>query len=343
MQFLDIATNTVLSGLSRIVGKSNLDEVLTRNELTRTHQIGKQFYQKCNDIINSAKTVTTDRKISHLNTLTGDADVFQSAALMSENEWKVFDAIGTLPGTLRMPDTVTIPSSASVHGGGGRSIPTLIYNKTINSLKEKDMVDPSIYTSFSTMRHTSLATGRGVRNQAGSFDVFSGFKIPWGDILLYSSLADDSVAFPVYPEELEDSRKANYVNMPETLYQYEPWFAYGTSGPRQVELTFTFHRDMWTGDHRDGCANDLIRFCEACCYPHYNGSAVHSATVRLYVKGKTFISGIMTAATTKWGGPIGLDGWYLACELTLSITEISDVALSFDSVRNFDVIGGLKS
>ena len=47
----------------------------------------------------------------------------------------------------------------------------------------------------------------------------------------------------------------------------------------------------------------------------------------------------MTEVSPKWSGPIGLDGWYLDCELKLSITEIATSPLNFDSVRAKSLIG----
>ena len=58
---------------------------------------------------------------------------------------------------------------------------------------------------------------------------------------------NEMLAFPVYPEELDDGVVANYEDMSEMLYQYEPWKVYKSSGPREMTFTFNFHRDMWSG------------------------------------------------------------------------------------------------
>ena len=99
---------------------------------------------------------------------------------------------------------------------------------------------------------------------------------------------------------------------------------------------------MWSGDHRDGKANELIRFCEACCYPEYNGSAVNTSTVTLIIAGKPLIRGVMTDVSTTWSGPIGLDGYYLECELRISITEVSDKPLNYSYVKSREIIGGQR-
>ena len=163
--------------------------------------------------------------------------------------------------------------------------------------------------------------------------------MPWGEIALYSTLSPDELLyFPVYPNGFDDGVVANYEEMGEMLYQYEPWKVYKSSGPRENTYTFEFHRDMWTGDHRDGCANDLIRGCEANCFPDYDGSLVNVPIVTLYIHGVNHITGVMTSCKVKWDGPIGLDGFYLKCELTIGITEVSPQALSYSTVRNKGLI-----
>ena len=42
---------------------------------------------------------------------------------------------------------------------------------------------------------------------------------------------------------------------------------------------------------------------------------------------------------TKWDGPIGLDGWYLHCELQISITEVSTSPLNYSVVKQKPLIG----
>ena len=96
---------------------------------------------------------------------------------------------------------------------------------------------------------------------------------------------------------------------------------------------------MWTGDHRDGNANKLIRSCQANCFPQYDGSLVNVPVVTMYIHGNNFITGIMTNCKVKWDKPIGLDGFYLMCELSLTITEISPEPLNYDTVKNKGLIG----
>lgn len=336
LQFLQITNSTTLSDLSDVVGPRNTEYLLATNNLSWQPNIGRQFYQMQQYVIDNSEDVTWQRKSTILNRLTSDTDVFETASLLSESGWKVLSELDTLPNTLKIPETIEVPSSTSIIGDGipiGRSI----YELAMNGLSNPPhAIDPGIFNEYSNVKATQLIDPS---SSYGSGDVFQYFNLPWGDITLYSSLSDSFVDFPVYPEELEDSRKANYSTMPDMLYQYEPWYVYTGSGPRSNSYTFKMHRDMFSGNHSDGQANDLIRFCEANCYPEFNGSAVNVSQVSLYIVGNLLINGILTDVSVKWNGPILSDGWYASFELTLTITEVSQQALNYNSVRNLPLIG----
>lgn len=334
MQFLSISRSTTLTELADLVGPRNVDAILAINDLPRVPQIGVAFYASCEDVVSSSSDVDWQRKSTVLNTFTQDSDVFESAALMGASGWKVLSAKGTFPTMLRVPETVKLPDSTQLIGNG-IGVSSTVYKQTMQSLQTPPHhIDPAIFNEYSTIKPARL-----VDMAALSSDPFQWFKLPWGDVTLFSSLSNDSKDFPVYPEEIEDSTSATYATMPDTIYQYEPWYMYSGSGPRSNTYKFDMHRDMWTGDHRDGKCNELLRFCEANCYPEYNGSAVNTALVTLYVKGKALITGIMTDWSVSWDGPLGLDGWYLHCTLQLTITEVADHPLNYAAIRNKGLIG----
>lgn len=333
MQFLTLDKETKLKGFSDEVGSRNADYILAANSIDRSPNIGKKFYQSCEAAKKSTESITWRRKSQILNTFTQDSDIFETAALLGENDWKVLSALGTFPGMVKVPDSITLPDSVNILGNG-QGVKSEIYNKAMKSLEEHNYVDPSIFNEYSNIKNSKIAEGA-----SHSSSTFSGFNLPWGQVTLASSISDDSIDFPVYPEEISDSRKANYTTMPDILYQYEPWQLYNSSGPRTNTYLFHFHRDMWTGDHRDGKANELIRYCESNCYPEFNGSAVNVPTVTLYIAGSPLIHGVMTQVDTKWDGPIGLDGYYLNCELSITITEVSETALNYNVIKGKSLIG----
>ena len=334
MQYLSINNDTTLRDLSDRVGDRNVETFLAINGLTRSPNIGEQFSSKTQTILSSNMTVDWQRKSTILNKFSGNSDIFEEAALLDNNDWKVLDALETFPNRLKVPETITLPSSTDIIGNG-EGVDSRVYSNAMNSLAtEPHTIDPGIFNQYSTIQNTKI-TG----SVSPSSNNTTLFNLPWGDISLYSTLAGESVDIPVYPEELEDNVSANYTTMPDLLYQYEPWYLYQSSGPRSNSYKFHIHRDMWTGDHRDGKANELIRFCQAACYPEYSGSAVYSDIVTLYVKGSALITGIITNVNVEWSGPIGLDGWYLEFKLTLDITEISENALSNSVMRAKSIIG----
>ena len=336
MQFLSIKRETKLSDIGKAVGERNVEAVLHANNLPRTPSIGKAFEDQCQSIISSTKAVTPDKKITTLNQFTKDSDIFEAASLMSGSAWQVMSYAGTFLTALRIPESITIPTSSDTLGNN-TPVQGNVYKSVIDSIKNPPhTVDPSAFNEYSPSRASNIIA------QAGGMSTTNPmhwFVIPWGAVTLYSSLDGDSIQFPVYPEEMSDGVKANYTDMPELLYQYEPWKLYTSSGPRTNTYTFDFHRDMWTGDHRDGQANRLIRACMANCYPDYKGSAVYTSTVTLYVAGRALISGILTDVNVNWDGPIGLDGWYLHCKLELTITEVSPEPLNYTYMKNKPLIG----
>ena len=342
MKFFEINENTTLTDLINLVGIRNVEEVLALNGIPRVPNIGQAFQEECNGIIESSSEPEEkewiQRKCSVLNAFTDNSDVFEAIALLDDNGWKVASALMTVPGTLKIPDTINISNSTSVLGNG-EHVGTNVYRKVMKSLREDGVVDPSAFVEYSSSRNVDIVTTTG----NSPTNIYQDFKFPWGEITLYSSLSNTGIDFPVYPEEYEDSRTANYQTMPDIIYQYEPWQVYQSSGPRSNSYTFHFHRDMWTGDHRDGKANELIRFCEANCYPEYNGSNVNVPKVTLYIGGRCLISGVMTNVETKYSGPIGYDKFPLEVNLTLNITEVSPVPLNFDTIRTMPIIGGSGS
>lgn len=334
MQFLLIDSSTTLSQLADLAGDRNVEYLLAANDLPRVPNIGQVFKSMCDEIVQTAEEVPWQKKFTILNTFTSHSDIFEAAALLGSSGWKVLESLNTFSNALRIPESIVLPDSARILGNSVGVSKAIYTGAMLGLTNAPHYIDPSIFNEFSSIKHSILGEFN-LQNTAP----FQWFKLPWGEITLYSSIDRNTVDFPVYPTELSDGVHANYTQMPDMLYQYEPWQLYQSSGPRSNTYTFDFHRDMWTGDHRDGKANELIRFCEANCYPEYNGSAVNTSTVTLYIAGKPHITGVVTDVTVNWDGPIGLDGWYLHCSLELSITEVAQEPLNYTSVKHKSLIG----
>lgn len=334
MQFLNITKSTTFAELSSSVGARNVDSVLNANSLSRTPRIGQAFKDKCNSTIQSSDNISTSRKLALLDKFASDSQLYEKAALADESEWKLLSVLGTFENYLQIPGSVKLTDAENIIGGASPSISKSIYDAVRSSMLSTGQVDPTVFNTYSSIQSSQIDTS------APNLGLPTEFHIPWGEISIYSTLSDSMVDIPVYPEELSDARTANYTQMPDLLYQYEPWQIYQSSGPRSCQYTFKFHRDMWSGDHRKGGANNLIRFCQANCYPKYNGSAVHTSTVTLYIHGYNLITGVLTNVGTRWYGPIGQDGYYLACDMTLDITEVSQEPLNFESMRTRTAVIG---
>ena len=335
MKFLQISPSLTLSQLRDIVGSSNLQQVLAMNSLPVVPNIGQYVTSRIQSIAQDDISVSLSSKQMALDRASSDSDVFEAMALMDDYSWKIYQETNALPGTLLVPDDLILAKSQNVLGNSSR-VSKDIYGEVIYAISNPPyVVESEVFNSYYTNKSAQVAdvTSRNLDN------LFQNFKIPWGSMSIYSSLSDDSKDFPVYPESMNNTAKANYTTMPEIIYQYEPWQLYTSSGPRVVTYDFEFHRDMWTGDHRDGKANELIRFCMANCYPEYNGSAVNTSLVTLYMNGETLIRGVLTDVNVSWSGPLGLDNFYLVCKLSLSITEVSEYPLNYWSVMQKPLIG----
>lgn len=335
MQFLEVTSNLKLNDLRSIVGPSNVEEVLVTNSLQRSPNLGSQIIARNEQALSSGRSVTTDYKINTLSRFSTDADVFENTALLGDSGWRVLQTFDALPNTLKIPESITLPLSADVIGNSVR-VADNVFKAVMQGIKRPPhTVDPEIFNTYSNKKSAKIRQ----TTPTSDSPLFQFFKIPWGDMTIYSSISKDSKDFPVYPEEMSDGVRANYTTMPELLYQYEPWQIYTSSGPRSNTYNFTFHRDMWTGDHRDGKANELVRFCMSNCYPEYNGSAVNAPIVVLYMNGAPLIRGILSDVAVTWDGPLGLDNFYLVCKLALTITEVSDMVLDYWSVMKKPLIG----
>lgn len=334
--FLQISRSTTLKDLASYVGSSAVNQVLNVNGLTRQRNVGQQFYDLCDSVVRSASEVSWKRKSELLNLFSTDADVFEYAATQSEDGWKVLSNMMAFPNALAIPETVDVVRYDDVLGNG-TPVASDVYRKTMISLEKTGKIDSSLFNDFSTIKSSSTVAGSRVTGSVNG--IFQAFKIPWGDVMFYSSLSDSSVDIPAYPESVKDPRTATYTTMPDLLYQYEPWYLYTSSGPREVSVDFHLHRQMWTGDETDGKANDMIRFIQASTYAKYNGSLVNNDLCTLYIKGLPYIRGIVTGVEVEWTGPIGQDGFYLEFNLSITFVEVSSRELNYETVKSLPLIG----
>lgn len=340
MQFVSITPTTTLSQLTKVVGSSNVSNILAINSIARQPNIGAVLASQQVALLFNTPNVSWQKKSSILNTMTADSDIFETAALQGDNAWKVLISSGSFENTLLVPDTIILPGSDSVMGNG-EQVSKTVYNTVISQLAtEPHQVDPAVFGSWTTMPAVSANGRSSMTATMRAIASTNPYNLPWGQISLYSSLSGTSMDIPAYPQEMSDGVQANYDSMPSLLYQYEEWPLYKSTSSRTNTYNWKLHRDMWSGNHLDGAANQLIRFIEANCYPNYSGAAVTTSKVTLYIGGSIVISGIMTDFKVNWSGPMGQDGWYLTFDLSCTIKSISPTALNYTVVKNKGLIDG---
>lgn len=337
MQFISINQDTKYSDLTKIMKPSDIDATLAMNNIPRSPNVGQSLASMVNNIISSTPTVPWKTKADILNTMVDNSDVFETAALATEDTWKVLSKIKTFPNTMSIPETIKLPHS-SVVMGNGEKVPPNVYKKVMGDLKSDDTnheIDTSVFNDFNASSSNIVMNPN---PNGGSNTAINWAVIPKGVIQIQSSISGEIRDIPAYPEMINDKAVASYGSMPDMLYTYEPWLFYQNSGPRQNSYSFKLHRDMWSGNHLDGRCNELIRFCQANCYPQFKGSSVITPTVTLYMAGKVHIHGVLNSVNVGWEPPIGQDGWYLMCTLELDITEVSLRELNYDTIQNKDIM-----
>ena len=148
MQFLKISNTTTLDDISDIIGSRNISNVLCINGLNREKHIGKQFKQKCDNIISTSENINWQRQATILNKFITDYDAYEEAAIQSQSGWKILSNLGTFPNALVIPETITLPYSIDMIGGG-ETVPKNIYEKSMHALyNPPHYIDPSIFESY---------------------------------------------------------------------------------------------------------------------------------------------------------------------------------------------------
>ena len=149
MQYLTISNDTTLSSLASTVGERNLDAVLNANQLERTVNVGKAFYSRNKEIIEAYPAdVDYQTKIQILNQFVGDSDLWEKAALSTEDEWKLLQQLNCFSDAIRIPIEVKLPDSEGVYGNL-EPVSDRLYNDCINQLKgESHTIDPSIFAEY---------------------------------------------------------------------------------------------------------------------------------------------------------------------------------------------------
>jgi hypothetical protein len=156
------------------------------------------------------------------------------------------------------------------------------------------------------------------------------------DCYIYISHLDGDIKYwqlPCYPETVSDTMSSTF-NPTNTLGRSAPVFTFSYSGPRQISLTFRFHRDMFESeeyvtnsepaDYEDKAEN-FIHALQAIAVPKYNLSnkAIEPPLVGVRLGSEVFIKGIVSSAVTvNYSKPILVNEKYAGIEISFTVSEV---------------------
>jgi hypothetical protein len=156
------------------------------------------------------------------------------------------------------------------------------------------------------------------------------------DCYLYISHLDEDVQYwqlPCYPESVSDTMTANFTST-NTLGRSAPVFTFGYSGPRTVNITLKFHRDMFESEEYvsnvkpaeyEDKAESFIHALQAVAVPKYNLSnkAVEPPLVGIRLGSEIFVKGVVSSSiSVTFSKPILVNEKYAGIEISFSISEV---------------------
>lgn len=180
------------------------------------------------------------------------------------------------------------------------------------------------------------------------------------DNYLYISHLDEDFQFwqlPCTPETISDSMASTF-NETSALGRSAPVFTYSKSGPRTVQVSLKFHRDMMDALNAgtsnvavklgDDYVDTLIKALQAISLPRYNLSnkAVEPPLVALRLSQEVFIKGVVTSAIgLEYTLPILSNGKYAQVSISFTVSEVDpyDATTVFQNGSFRGVVKTLKT
>lgn len=177
---------------------------------------------------------------------------------------------------------------------------------------------------------------------------------------LYISHLDEDFQFwqlPCTPETISDSMASTF-NETSALGRSAPVFTYSKSGPRTVQISLKFHRDMMDALNAgvsnialklgEDYVDSLIKALQAIAVPRYNLSnkAVEPPLVALRLSQEVFIKGVVTSAIgLEYALPILSNGKYAQVSVSFTVSEVDpyDATTVFQNGSFRGVVKTLKT
>lgn len=154
------------------------------------------------------------------------------------------------------------------------------------------------------------------------------------DNYLYLYHLDTFVVLPTYPESVTDTLSSTFAET-NILSRSAPIYTYSYSGPRSIQFTFAFHRDMMTQinygvsniklDIGDDYVDTIIKQLQSIAIPKYNASSslVNPPMVAVRLGNEIFIKGIVNGGVTvTYSLPILSNGKYAQVQVSFTVSEV---------------------
>jgi hypothetical protein len=154
------------------------------------------------------------------------------------------------------------------------------------------------------------------------------------DCYLYISHLDEEFKYwqlPGYPDEVTDHMSSSFSEN-TALGRSAPVYTFSSSGPRTINISLNFHRDMFEEmpsnvTPRDGedKAESFIHALQAIAVPKYNLSnkAIEPPLVAVRLGREVFIKGVVTSGIdVTFGKPILVNEKYATMKVSFTISEV---------------------
>ena len=154
------------------------------------------------------------------------------------------------------------------------------------------------------------------------------------DCYLYISHLDEGYQYwqlPGYPEKVTDQMNSTFMEN-SALGRSAPVYTFSHSGPRSINISLSFHRDMFedmtsnvTPKDNEDKAESFIHAIQAIAVPKYNLSnkAIEPPLVAIRLGREVFIKGIVSGGVTvTYGKPILSNEKYAIIDISFTVSEV---------------------
>ena len=154
------------------------------------------------------------------------------------------------------------------------------------------------------------------------------------DCYIYISHLDEEFKYwqlPAYPDEVTDNMESSF-SATTALGRSAPVYTFSHSGPRTINISLNFHRDMFEemptnvvpkdGEDR---AESFIHALQAIAVPKYNLSnkAIEPPLVAIRLGQEIFIKGVVTSGiSVTFGKPILVNEKYATMKISFTVSEV---------------------